>query len=90
MTGTATSRRQTPWTVPSYLPQVLVQDAAWEFTHASATDGSRKMVEGKWEVGRASVMHNGSKVFLIGGAMLAVEGTFCPALVLGRVGGHDA
>ena len=28
------------------LDQVLVQDATWEFTHASATDGSRKMVEG--------------------------------------------
>ena len=51
------------------LDQVLVQDATWEITHASATDGSRKMVEGIWEVGRASVMHNGSKVFLMGGAM---------------------
>ena len=58
------------------LDQVLVQDAAWEFTHASATDGSRKNVEGTWEVGRAAVMHNGSQVFLVGGAMLEVEGNF--------------
>ena len=35
-----------------------------------------KNVEGTWEVGRAAVMHNGTQVFLVGGAMLEVEGNF--------------
>jgi hypothetical protein len=58
------------------LDQVLVQDAIWEFTHASATDGSRMWVEGVWEVGRGAVMHDGTHVHLIGGAMLDVEANF--------------
>ena len=58
------------------LDQVLVQDAAWEFTHASATDGSRMHVEGTWEVGRAAVLHNGLQVSMIGGKMLPVEDNF--------------
>ena len=57
------SDRRAPDPVESafLLDQVLVQDATWEFTHVSATDGSRKMVEGVWEVGRAFVMRNGRR-----------------------------
>ena len=58
------------------LDHVLVQDATWEFTHASATDGSRKWVEGVWEVGRGAVMHNGTQVSMVGGAMRDVEDNF--------------
>ena len=44
------------------LQQILRLDAAWEFTHCSASDGSRKKVDGTWQVGRASILHDGQRV----------------------------
>ena len=47
------------------------------FTHASASDGSRAQSEGGlWQVGRASILHNGRDVRVLGGAMLVTEDNF--------------
>ena len=58
------------------LRQILRLDAAWEFTHCSASDGSRKKVNGLWQVGRASILHDGQRVVRLGGSMPEVEHNF--------------
>ena len=58
------------------LDRVLVLDSQWECTHVSATDGYRKQVQGCMEVGRASILFDGTQVSFLGGAMEAVEDDF--------------
>ena len=59
------------------LDKVLALDAEWEFTHASASDGSRGYDEdGILGVSRAAVIHDGRALRMLGGAMKPVEGNF--------------